>query len=154
MVCIFIFHCVTVQAENFWRGLFTEGNLRFKIDWASRIVGRKFSVYVLFYFVFEGSFSKYKSPGGLYLEGRFNGGFFVVRDWGAYIWRGLFSEFYGYSLGALVFPSLQKPTFSNSNTIGNGRRITTMWICYLYIFTYLLIFIHLFIYCNLQRLFS
>ena len=30
--------------------------MRFKIDWASRIVGRKFSVYALFYFVFEGSF--------------------------------------------------------------------------------------------------
>ena len=159
MVCIFIFHCVTVQAENFWRGLFTEGNLRFKIDWASRIVGRKFSVYALFYFVFEGSFSKYKSPGGLYLEGRFNGGFFVVRDWGAYIWRGLYMEGLIFGIlrlfsGCSGFPSLQKPTFSNSNTIGNGRRITTMWICYLYIFTYLLIFIHLFIYCNLQRLFS
>ena len=36
----------------------------------------------------------YKSPGGLYLEGQFNGGFFVLRVWGAYIWRGLFSEFY------------------------------------------------------------
>ena len=33
--------------------------------------------------------------GGLYLEGRFNGGFFALPVWGAYIWRGLFSEFYG-----------------------------------------------------------
>ena len=32
---------------------------------------------------------------GLYLEGRFIGGFFVLRVWGAYIWRGLFSGFYG-----------------------------------------------------------
>ena len=32
---------------------------------------------------------------GLYSEGRFNGGFFVLRVWGAYIWRGLLSEFYG-----------------------------------------------------------
>ena len=39
--------------------------------------------------------SKYKPPGGLYLEGRFNGGFFALRVWGAYTWRGLFSEFYG-----------------------------------------------------------
>ena len=31
--------------------------------------------------------------GGLYLEGRFNGGIFVLPVWGAYIWRGLFSEF-------------------------------------------------------------
>ena len=28
------------------------------------------------------------------LEGRFNGKFFALRIWGAYIWRGLFSEFY------------------------------------------------------------
>ena len=38
--------------------------------------------------------SKYNPPGGLYLEGRFSGGFFAWRFWGAYIWRGLFSEFY------------------------------------------------------------
>ena len=30
-----------------------EGNLGLKIDWASVIVGRKFSVFALFYFVFE-----------------------------------------------------------------------------------------------------
>ena len=46
--------------------------------------------------------SKYKPPGGLYLKGRFNGGFFALRVWGlifggAYTWRGLFSEFYGIS---------------------------------------------------------
>ena len=33
-----------------------EGNLRFKIDWASLIVGRKSTVFALFYFVFEGNF--------------------------------------------------------------------------------------------------
>ena len=31
------------------RGLSTEGNLRFKIDWASRTVGSKFTVFALFY---------------------------------------------------------------------------------------------------------
>ena len=31
-------------------------NLRFKIDWASLIVGRKFTVFALFCFVFEGNF--------------------------------------------------------------------------------------------------
>ena len=36
-----------------------------------------------------------QAPGGLYLEGRFNGGFFALRVWGAFIWRGLFLEFYG-----------------------------------------------------------
>ena len=63
-------------------GLSTEGNLRFKIDWASLIVGSKFPL-LLF------AFARYKPPEGLYLEGRFNGGFFVLPVWGAYIWRGL-----------------------------------------------------------------
>ena len=49
-----------------------EGNLRFKIDWASLIVGNRFTVLALFYFVFEGNFPSTNSPGGLYLEGRFN----------------------------------------------------------------------------------
>ena len=39
-----------------------------------------------------GQFSKYKPPGGLYLEGQFNGGFFALLVWGAYIWRGLYIE--------------------------------------------------------------
>ena len=71
-----------------------EENLHFKIDWASFIVGGKFTVFALFYFVFEGNF-QVEAPGGLYLGGRFNGGFFALRVWGAYTWRGLFSEFYG-----------------------------------------------------------
>ena len=32
-----------------------EGSLRFKIDWASLIVGSKFTVFVFFHFVFEGN---------------------------------------------------------------------------------------------------
>ena len=40
----------------FGGGLSTEGNLRFKIDWASLIVGRKFTFFALFFFVFEGNF--------------------------------------------------------------------------------------------------
>ena len=68
----------------------------FKIDWASLIVGRKFkfTVFPLFYFVFEGSFQE-QAPRVFFLEGRFLGGFFALRVRGAYIWRGLFSEFYG-----------------------------------------------------------
>ena len=72
--------------------------MRFKIDWASLIVGRKFTVFALFYFIFEGNF-QVQAPGGggggLYLEGRFNGGFFASRVLGAYTWEGLFPEFYG-----------------------------------------------------------
>ena len=71
--------------------------MRFKIDWASLTVGRKSTVFALFTLYLR-AISKYKPPGGgggLYLEGLFNGGFFALRVWGAYIWRGLFSEFYG-----------------------------------------------------------
>ena len=46
-----------------------EGNLRFKIYWASLIVGRKFTVFALFYFVFEGNF-QVQAPGGLILNWR------------------------------------------------------------------------------------
>ena len=41
-----------------------EGNLRFKINWASLIVGKKFNVFALFCFVFEGNF-KVQPLGGL-----------------------------------------------------------------------------------------
>ena len=50
------------------RGLSTERNLRFKIDWASLIVGSKFTVFALFYFVFEGNFP-ITSPQGLIFGG-------------------------------------------------------------------------------------
>ena len=54
--------------ELIWRGLSTEGNLRFKIDWASLIVEGKFTVFALFYFVFEGNFPN-TSPRGLIFAG-------------------------------------------------------------------------------------
>ena len=66
--------------------------MRFKIDWASLIVGSKYTFLALFYFVFEDNFSKYKPRGDLCVEGRFNGGFFALSVWGAYIWKGLYME--------------------------------------------------------------
>ena len=77
--------------------------MRFKIDWASLIVGSKFTVFALFYFVFEGNFPS-TSPRGAYIwRGDLTEGF--LRYWfgglifgGAYTWRGLFSEFYGNQL--------------------------------------------------------
>ena len=81
-----------MEGVIFGRGLSTEGNLRFKIDWASLIVGSKFTVFALFYFVFEGNFPSTSPRGNLYLEGRKNGGFFALPVWGAYIWRGLYME--------------------------------------------------------------
>ena len=63
--------------------------MRFKIDWASLIVGSKFTVFALFYFVFEGNFPS-TSPGG-----------------GAYIWRGDLTEgFLCYRFGGLYLEGL------------------------------------------------
>ena len=45
-----------------------EGNLRFKIDWASLTVGRKFIVFASFYFVFECNF-QIQAPEGAYKRG-------------------------------------------------------------------------------------
>ena len=45
-----------------------EGNLHFKIDWASLIVGGKFTVFTLLYFVFKGNF-QVEAPGGLIFGG-------------------------------------------------------------------------------------
>ena len=64
----------------------------FEIDWTIFIVGSKFTVFTLFYFVFGGNFPSTSPRGGLYLEGRFNGGFFVLQVWGAFIWRGLYID--------------------------------------------------------------
>ena len=62
-------------------GLSTEENLRFKINWASLIVGRKFTVFALFYFLFAGNFQ-------------------VQAPRGAYIWRDDLTEgFLGYAFG-------------------------------------------------------
>ena len=58
----------------------TEGNLHFKIDWASLIVGSKFTVFALFYFVFEGNFPSTSPRGGLYMEGLIFRNFTVQRD--------------------------------------------------------------------------
>ena len=69
--------------------------MRFKIDWASLIVGRKFTVSASSYFVFEGNFVSVAPPppgGDLYLVGRINRGFFALPVWGAYIWTGLYLE--------------------------------------------------------------
>ena len=52
----------------FLRGLSTEENLCFKIDWASFIVGRKFTSFLCFT-VYLRAISKYKPPGELIFGG-------------------------------------------------------------------------------------
>ena len=60
-----------------------EGNLRFKIDWASLIVGSKFTV-LLCFTLYLREISKYKPPE-------------------AYIWRGDLTEsFLRYEFGGLI----------------------------------------------------
>ena len=65
--------------------------MRVKIDWASLIVARKFTVFALFFFVFEGNF-QVQAPGGWGVGG------------GAYIWRGdLRVGFLRYEFEVLIF---------------------------------------------------
>ena len=66
------------------RGLSTEGYLRFKIDWASLIVGSKFTVLALFYFLFEGNFPS-KSPRRAYIWRGDLTGVFCVTGLGSYL---------------------------------------------------------------------
>ena len=79
-------------------GLSKEANLRFIIDWVSLIVGSKFTVFALFYFIFEGNFPS-TSPRGAYIwRGDLTEGF--LRYWigggggGTYILRGLWKPLY------------------------------------------------------------
>ena len=74
--------------------------MRFKIDWASLIVGSKFTVFALFYFVFEGNFPS-TSPRGAYIWR-----VFCVTGLGAYIWRGLYME--GRIFGILRYVNISR----------------------------------------------
>ena len=82
--------------------------MRFKIDWASLIVGKNFVVFALFCFVFEGNY-QVQPPEGLYSEGRFNGWFFALRVWGAYIWRRLYIEELIFGILRYLSPSFWPP---------------------------------------------
>ena len=68
------------------RGLSTERNLRFKIDWVSLIVGRKFTVFALYL----RAISKYKPPVGAYIRrGDLTESFCVTSFGGLYSVEGL-----------------------------------------------------------------
>ena len=77
--------------------------MRFKIDWASLIVGSKFNVFALFYFVFDSNFPSI-SPRGTYIwRGDLTEGFlsyWFAGGGGAYMWRGLY-------VGGLIFGILR-----------------------------------------------
>ena len=83
-----------------------------------------------------GQFSKCKPPGGLYLRGDLTEGFLRYRFgglifWGAYTWRGLFSEFYGmFTLYWTAIARARKPhrmgflfTHKNGDFCGKGAKL-------------------------------
>ena len=76
------------------RGLFLEGLIfggayvRREICVGQLVVGRKLP-FLLCFTLYQGANSKYKPPGGLYSEGRFNGGFFCVTILGGLYLEGL-----------------------------------------------------------------
>ena len=81
--------------------------MHFKLDWASLIDGSKLTVFVLFYFVFEGNFPS-TIPRRAYtdLEGRFNRGFYALPVWGG----GLYLE-------GLIFGILRYILFLVSSSV-------------------------------------
>ena len=89
--------------------------MRFKIDWDSLIVGRKFNVFACLTLYLR-AISKYKPPplGGAYIwRGDLTEGFLLYEFGGlifgvAYTWRGLFSEFYGIYLISPFFSQGKK----------------------------------------------
>ena len=74
--------------------------MRFEINWVSLIVESKFTIFAIFYFVFEGNFSS-------------------TRPRGAYIWRGdLMEGFLRYKFGGLIFGGAYFQNF----TVGKGGK--------------------------------
>ena len=77
-----------------------EGNLRFKIDWASFYSWKEIYRFCFVLLFIWGQFPS-TGPGGAYIwRGDLTEGFLRYEFWGlifggAYTWKGLFSEFYG-----------------------------------------------------------
>ena len=72
--------------------------MSFKINWASHIVGTKFTVFALFYFVSEGNF-RYRL--------------------GAFIWRGLYIK--GFIFGILRYSARENRLFCSKFCSDTGR---------------------------------
>ena len=77
------------------RGLSKEGNLRFKIDWASLIVGRKVTVFALSYFVYKDNFQVQAGRGCAYIWRDDLTGSLLRYEFGGWGGGGFLSEFYG-----------------------------------------------------------
>ena len=104
-----------------WSVSENQKNLSFKIDWANLIVGRKFTVFAFFYFVFESNF-QVQAPAGYIWRGDLTKGF-LRYDFGglifggAYTWRRLFSELYGIFQDELQARISLKAFFFTNNVI-------------------------------------
>ena len=83
------------------------GKFAFQNQLGWLIVGRKFTIFAFFYFVFEGNFPS-TSPQGAYIR---RGDFTISQGvtsfggGGAYIWRGLYME--GFIFGILRYVNLR-----------------------------------------------
>ena len=62
-----------------------EGHLHFKIDWASLRVEGKFTIFALFYFVFEGNIPSTSPPGAYIWRGNLTEGFCITSCEGLYM---------------------------------------------------------------------
>ena len=83
--------------------------MRYKIDWASLIVGSKFTVFGLFYFVYEGNFPS-TSPRG------------------AYVWRGNLTEgFLRCRFGGLIFGGAYFRNFTFCLNLKQSLIIELLW---------------------------
>ena len=88
--------------EPFLRGFFLEGLIfggahvrrEICVSKSIRLACSGKEIYHFFFVLLciRGQIPSTSPPGGLYSEGRFNGGFFELRLWGAYIWKGLYME--------------------------------------------------------------
>ena len=90
--------------------------MRFKIDWASLIVGSKFTFFALFYFVFEGNFPSTSPQGGNLIEG------FLPYQFGGLIFGGAYTYGGAYFRNFTVFLLMCKLKHS-----GEGRGGGLWW---------------------------
>ena len=105
-----------------------EGNLPFKIAWVSLIVGRKFTIFALFYFVFEGNF-QVQAPGGLI----FGGGGDLTEGFLHYEFGGLIhggAYFRNFTVSTRYFSACSTILFNNVEQVMFNQLSRKLCLCY------------------------
>ena len=98
----------------------------FKIDWASLITERKFTVFDLFYFVFEGNF-EVQAPRGAYIcRGDLTGGGVLRYDFGSLYLEG-FIHGGAYFLNFTIVFCRPKGQGFEPFWFENGHRLCPFW---------------------------